>query len=54
MIIDLSTLTFTNGADIVPMLGQEEIVNTGIANTLAGNDTITGIGGPFNIFDPPP
>jgi hypothetical protein len=44
MTIDLSTITFTNQADIVPESGEEDIVNTGIANTLAGNDTITGIG----------
>jgi hypothetical protein len=53
MTIDLSTITFTNQADIVPVSGQDDIVNTGIANTLAGNDTITGIGGPFNgIYNP--
>src|SRR4028119_2289915 len=44
MTIDLSTITFTNEADIVPVSGQEDIRNSGIANTLAGNDTITGIG----------
>src|SRR4028118_1328985 len=48
MTIDLSTITFTNQADIVPVSSQEDIVNTGIANTLAGNDTLTGIG----IYDP--
>ena len=53
MTIDLSTITFTNQADIVPVSGQEDIVNTGIANTLAGNDTITGIGGPFYFYNPP-
>ena len=42
MTIDLSTITFTDQADIVPVSGEEAIVNTGIANTLAGNDTITG------------
>jgi len=42
MAIALSNLTFTNQADIVPASGVEEIVNTGIANTLAGNDKITG------------
>jgi len=52
MTIDLSTITFTNGADIVPESGEEAIVNTGITNTLAGNDTITGIGGPYDIFNP--
>jgi hypothetical protein len=43
MPIELSNLTFTNQADVVPMSGVEQILNTGIANTLAGNDTITGI-----------
>jgi hypothetical protein len=42
MAIELSNLTFTDQADIVPPSGVEEILNTGIANTLAGNDTITG------------
>jgi hypothetical protein len=42
MAIELSSLTFTNQDDIVPMSGVEEILNTGIANTLAGNDRITG------------
>jgi hypothetical protein len=45
MAINLSTLTFTNQADIVPDAGTTaEIINTDTANTLAGNDTITGIG----------
>src|SRR4028119_205638 len=52
MTIDLSTITFTNQADIVPESGEEYIVNTGIANTLAGNDTITGIGLPHNPSTP--
>jgi hypothetical protein len=42
MAIELSNLTFTDENDIVPASGDEEIVNTGIANTLAGNDGITG------------
>jgi hypothetical protein len=42
MAIDLSTLIFTNKADIVPPLGIEEITNAGIANTIGGNDKITG------------
>jgi len=42
MAIELSNLTFTNGADVVPTSGVEEISNTGIANTLAGNDTVIG------------
>src|SRR4028119_1294758 len=52
MTIELSSLTFTNGADIVPESGEEDIVNSGIANTLAGNDTITGIGIPDDFYNP--
>jgi hypothetical protein len=45
MAIELSTITFTDQDDIVPASGVKEIViNTGVANTLAGNDTITGTG----------
>jgi hypothetical protein len=44
MAIELSNLTFTNWADIVPPFGVEVILNTGVANTLAGNDRITGAG----------
>ena len=47
MTIELSNITFTNEADVIPVFGIEKIVNTGIANTLAGDDTITGIGGIF-------
>jgi Ca2+-binding RTX toxin-like protein len=42
MAIELSNLTFTEQDDIVPQFGVEEIFNTGITNTLAGNDIITG------------
>ena len=42
MAIELSTITFTDGDDIVPACGEDEILNTGIANTLAGNDIIIG------------
>jgi hypothetical protein len=42
MAIELSNLMFTEQDDIVPASGVEEIVNTGIANTLAGNDIIIG------------
>jgi hypothetical protein len=42
MAIELSNLTFTDEDDIVPLSGIEEIFNTGIANTLGGNDSITG------------
>ena len=43
MTIELSNLTFTEQDDIVPASGVDEIVNTGVANTLAGNDTITAL-----------
>ena len=42
MAIELSNLTFTEQDDIVPASGVEQILNTGVANTLAGNDSITG------------
>ncbi|WP_445250746.1 hypothetical protein [Microcoleus sp. OTE_8_concoct_300] len=42
MAIELSNLTFTDEDDIVPASGVEEILNTGITNTLAGNDRILG------------
>jgi len=45
MAIELSNLTFTEQDDIVPQSGVEEIVNTGLANTLAGNDIINGESG---------
>jgi hypothetical protein len=44
MAIELSNLTFTDEDDIVPASGVEEIVNTGTANTLGGNDRIFGTG----------
>jgi hypothetical protein len=43
MAIELSNLTFTEQDDIVPAFGVEEILNSGITNTLAGNDRITGV-----------
>jgi len=43
MAIELSNLTFTEQDDIVPESGVAQILNTGIANTLAGDDIITGI-----------
>lgn len=49
MEIELSNLIFTNKADIVPLSGTEQILNTGIANTLAGNDIITGISSSSNF-----
>jgi hypothetical protein len=49
MAIELSNLTFTDENDIVPASGVEQILNTGIANTLAGNDRITGTGGDYGF-----
>ncbi|NQE37270.1 hypothetical protein [Microcoleus asticus] len=43
MAIELSSITFTNRADVVPASGVEQILNTGTANTLGGKDTITGV-----------
>jgi len=42
MAIELSNLTFTDQADVVPPFGVEEISNTGLANTLGGNDILIG------------
>jgi len=42
MVIELSNIIFTEQDDIVPQSGAEQIVNIGIANTLAGNDIING------------
>jgi len=44
MTVELSTITFTEQDDIVPVSGVEQIFNTGIANTFSGNDAITGTG----------
>ena len=45
MAINLSSLLFTNQADIVPLQGVvDSIINFGIVNTLDGNDKITGTG----------
>jgi hypothetical protein len=49
MAIELSNITFTDQDDIVPLSGVEQILNTGVANALAGNDTITGI---RDFYDP--
>ncbi|MGK7911552.1 MAG: hypothetical protein AB4050_08740 [Synechococcus sp.] len=43
MTIDLSGLHFTNNADIVPSLGADELTNSGFANTLKGNERLTGV-----------
>jgi hypothetical protein len=50
MAIELSSLMFTNQADVVPMSGVEEILNTGIANTLAGDDEIIGTSTEYNLI----
>jgi hypothetical protein len=42
MAIELSNITFTDQDDVVPASGVDGIVNSGIANTLAGNDILTG------------
>ena len=49
MAIELSNLTFTEQDDIVPASGVEQILNTGVANTLAGNDRITGTGSDYGF-----
>jgi hypothetical protein len=49
MAIELSSVMFTDQDDIVPQSGVEEILNTGIANTLAGNDRITGTGNDYGF-----
>jgi len=42
MPIELSSITFTEQGDFVDESGDEEILNSGAANTLAGNDLIVG------------
>jgi hypothetical protein len=49
MELELSNLTFTEQDDIVPASGVEQILNTGVANTLAGNDRITGSGSDYGL-----
>src|SRR4028118_1913127 len=49
MAIELSNLIFSDQNDDVPVSGVEEILNTGVANTLAGNDTITSTGTKFKV-----
>jgi len=54
MAIELSNITFTDEDDIVPASGVERIFNTGIANTLAGDDIINGeSGNAFPSSGPP-
>jgi hypothetical protein len=52
MPIELSNQTFTNGNDIVPSSGAEVILNSGMANTLAGSDIITGTWKDSNYYIP--
>src|ERR687885_388463 len=42
MTLELSDIMFTKNADVIPPFGVEDIVNTGVSNTLAGNDIIKG------------
>jgi hypothetical protein len=59
MVLELSNIIFTDQDDSIPSSGVEQILNTGIANTLAGNDIIIGKGdnygfenvGTFNAGD---
>jgi hypothetical protein len=51
MAIELSDITFTDQDDIVPVSGVEQILNTRLTNTLAGNDITTGTGRYFGIFN---
>jgi hypothetical protein len=44
MKLELSNQKFTSQADIFPTTGKAEIVNSGITQTLEGNDIITGYG----------
>jgi hypothetical protein len=49
MAIELSNLRFTDEDDIVPASGVEQILNTGVANALAGNDRIDGTGNDYGF-----
>jgi hypothetical protein len=51
MALELSTIWFTNQDDIVPASGVQQIFNTGIANTLDGNDMLTGTGAKFGFVN---
>jgi hypothetical protein len=44
MSLDLSSLKFTNQADLIPASGTTEIINAALVNTLGGDDIITGYG----------
>ena len=51
MALELSTIWFTSQDDIVPASGVEQIFNTGIANTLDGNDILIGTGANFGFVN---
>jgi hypothetical protein len=51
MTIELSTITFSVQDDVVPVSGVEQIFNTGIANTLAGNDILIGTGTTYGLVN---
>jgi hypothetical protein len=51
MAIELSNITFTDQDDIFPVSEVHQIINSGVANTFIGNDTIMGIGS-LDINDP--
>jgi hypothetical protein len=51
MAIELSTITFSDQDDFVPVSGVEQIFNTGIANTLAGNDILIGTGSTYGLVN---
>jgi hypothetical protein len=51
MAIELSTITFTFQHDIVPASGVEQLFNTGITNTFAGNDILTGTGSTYGLVN---
>jgi hypothetical protein len=48
MVIELSDIIFTDQDDVVPVSGVAQIFNTGVANTLDGDDTITSTGVIYN------
>ena len=49
MAIELSTITFSFLGDVVPLSGADQLVNTGMADTFAGNDILIGTGSTFGI-----
>ena len=51
MAIELSSIWFTNEQVIVPESGVQQIINTGSADTLDGNDRLTGTGANFGFVN---